>query len=282
MLLTGSFIAAIATILFTIDALIRDRSEFDYRAIRAIQEIDLPILEPVIRFADTLTSSLWAIGLWALLLVFFAVIRRSWLPALTVAVVPIAGAINWIIGQIVERPRPEAAQLIRAIDEIEATAFPSGHVVGAVVFYGVIFLLAGKIRTGAVRLSIRAGAVAIIVLTGFGRIWLGAHWVSDVTAAYALGLALLLALAWVYRRIDAAAGDLPFIHAVPIPHDPSIPSAHALTSTILFEGDVVTKIYAPGFVPRAIYWLSFQAEFPYIGNRDALEAAVLRRNLAGK
>ena len=282
MLLTGSLVAAIATILFTIDALIRHRSEFDYRAIRAIQELDLPILEPVIHFVDTLTSSLWAITLWALLLIFFAVIRRSWLPALTVAVVPVAGAINWIIGQIVERPRPEAAQLIRAIDEIEATAFPSGHVVGAIVFYGVLFLLAGRIRTSAVRLSIRAGAVAIIVLTGFGRIWLGAHWVSDVVTAYALGLSLLLALAWVYRRIDAVAGDLPFVHAVPVPHDESISSAHALTSTILFQDDVVTKIYAPGFLPRAIYWLSFQAEFPYIRNRDALDAAVLRRNLAGK
>lgn len=60
------------------------------------------------------------------------------------------------------------------------------------------------------------------------------------------------------------------------------PHTHALTSLVIFNGDSVSKVYAPGFMPRALYWLAYQAEFPYIRNRVALQAAVERRNLAGQ
>jgi hypothetical protein len=85
----------------------------------------------------------------------------------------------------------------------------------------------------------------------------------------------------VYRRIKAACAGIPLVQAAYVPHDESQPHAHALTSTILFNGDTVSKIYAPGLVPRALYWLAFQATFPYMRNQPALRAAVLRRNLAG-
>lgn len=71
------------------------------------------------------------------------------------------------------------------------------------------------------------------------------------------------------------------IHARPIPHDESQPHAHALTSLVLFNHSTVSKIYTPGLMPRALYWLAFQAPFPYEANLKALNAAVLRRNLAG-
>lgn len=95
------------------------------------------------------------------------------------------------------------------------------------------------------------------------------------------GLLSLGTLATVLRRLKVSCGDIAVIHAAYVPHDESQPHAHALTSTILFSESTVTKIYAPGLVPRAIYWLAFQAEFPYVRNEAALRAAVLRRNLAG-
>ncbi|MEZ4521485.1 MAG: phosphatase PAP2 family protein [Thermomicrobiales bacterium] len=281
-LVRGSIVMAALAVLMTVDALIRNRSAFDYRVIRAVQEIEGPYFRPILLFVSDLTGSFWAITLWASLLLYLAVALRSWLPALTVALIPLGGVVNWVIGHIVNRPKPEPEQLIRSMGPIDATAFPSGQVAGAVMFYGVIFLLARNIRFAPLRVPIQAAAVTIVLLAGPARIWFGVHWVSDVAAAYALGFSILLALVLFYRRLTTAAGDLPFIHAVPIPVDESIPRAHALTSTILFQDDVVTKIYAPGFLPRAVYWLSFQAEFPYIRNRLALDAAVLRRNLAGK
>jgi hypothetical protein len=98
---------------------------------------------------------------------------------------------------------------------------------------------------------------------------------------YALGGLGLVTLLWGCQRVARSNGAIPLLHAAYVPHDESRPHAHALTSTILFDGATVAKIYAPGFLPRALYWLAFQAEFPYIRNQAALRAAVLRRNLAG-
>ncbi len=274
-------IAAVLTLLLTADALIRERRDADYRLIRAVQEIDGPYLRPVLQFVNDLTGAFWQIALWAALLLYLATVLRSWLPVLTVALIPLGGAANWIISAIVDRPGPDPDRLVRSMGGINSAAFPSGSVVGAVIFYGVIFVLARKIQIVPLRMSIQAFAMSVIILAGPASIWFGAHWVSDIVAAYLLGLTILLALIWFYRTVEAAAGGLPFIHAKDLQFTESIPQAHALTSTILFQDDIVTKIYSPGFVPRAVYWLSFQAEFPYIRNRAALEAAVLRRNLAG-
>ena len=126
-------------------------------------------------------------------------------------------------------------------------------------------------------------AGVVIAVTGFARVWEGAHWPTDVIGAYAWGGLILVGIFAAYNRIEAAAGHLPFVHAGEVPHDESLRHAHALTSTVIFdeEAGTVSKVYNPGFVPRALYWLAFQAGFPYAGNRVALEAAVQRRNLAG-
>lgn len=84
------------------------------------------------------------------------------------------------------------------------------------------------------------------------------------------------------RAVEPRFRGIPLWHAAPVPHDESVPHVHALTSLVLFRPDgTVAKIYAPGIIPRLLYRLAFQAPFPYIENRMALEAAVLRRNLAG-
>jgi hypothetical protein len=81
--------------------------------------------------------------------------------------------------------------------------------------------------------------------------------------------------------VRSARHRVPLVHAAYVPHDESKPHAHALTSTIVFDGATVSKFYAPGLLPRLLYWLAFQAPFPYEHNQAALRAAVLRRNLAG-
>lgn len=84
------------------------------------------------------------------------------------------------------------------------------------------------------------------------------------------------------QRLKHRLLPIPLWHAVALPHDDSQPHAHALTSLILFrEDDTVAKMYAPGLIPRMLYWLAFQSSFPYMGNTAALDAAVFRRNVAG-
>ncbi len=69
------------------------------------------------------------------------------------------------------------------------------------------------------------------------------------------------------HRMEPTIAGIPLWHAAPMPHDESRPHAHALTSLIIFNGSIVSKIYAPGWIPRALYWLAFQAPFPSMRNR---------------
>lgn len=266
-------------LVLTVDALINARAFFDLAMLRAIQRVDLPLLDEVLSPIDWAASTEGGVAIWVLLLISF-VAARWWLPALAMLVIPAGGLVNEAIGMLTNHVRPTAEEVHRVIGETDAPSFPSGHVAGSVMLYGLLFVVADRISHRPIRIAVKATALTVIGTIGFARLWYGAHWPSDVVAAYALGALVLLPLAAVYRRLDAAVGRLPFIRAAVPAHDEAAPHAHALTSLVLFDEETVSKVYAPGFLPRAIYWAAFQAEFPYLRNEAALRAAQHRRNLA--
>lgn len=278
-------------VLLTIDAFLRERGDRDYRLLRAIARIDFPGMDPAMRFASELTGSFWAITLWAMLVAVF-LLTRHWLEATAMAAFPVVGGINSFVRAAVGRPRPEpwetglprlsTGEFVHFGAQNDFVSYPSGHVVGAVLLWGFLFLLAGGVRPAVLRIALRAACIVVIAASGLSRIWLAAHWTGDVVAAYALGGLALLFIGIMYRDLAPTVRGAPLVKAAPVPHDESQPHAHALTSTILFRNGEVTKVYNPGFIPRLVYWLSFQAPFAYAHNPLALEAAIARRNLAGR
>ncbi len=276
-------VAVAVSVFFAIvllDAMVRPLAGFDLPLIKRIQAVDLPGLGSFFEVIGHLTGSVGAIAVWALASVAFAT-RRIWSAALAMALMPIGGVLNTVIGELlVERTRPHLPELERTSLNFEERSFPSGHVEGAMLFYGLIFLLARRIEHRALRLAIQGGSVAIVAATAFSRVWQGAHWPSDVLAALLLGGMLAIALDEVARR-TSSLDKLPLIRAQRLDHNEATPHAHALTSLVLFQGATVAKVYAPGLLPRALYWIAFQAPFPYISNVNALWAAAYRRNLAG-
>lgn len=86
---------------------------------------------------------------------------------------------------LVTRARPDIADLLTGAP---GYAFPSGHSAQAVAAYGVIaYLLAGRLRIWGQRVSVWAVAVLVMALVGFSRLYLGAHWLTDVLGGFALG-----------------------------------------------------------------------------------------------
>lgn len=263
-----------------LDAMMRPLAGFDLPLIKRVQAVDLPGLDTYLSNVNHLTGSTGAIALWALATVAFAT-RRIWSAALAMALMPIGGVLNTVIGELlVTRTRPHLAELERTSLNFEERSFPSGHVEGAMLFYGLLFLLARRIENRSLRLAIQTGSVVIVVSTSFGRVWQGAHWPSDVLGAALLGGVLAIGLGEVADR-TRSLDKLPLIKAQWLDHNETSPHAHALTSLVLFQGTTVAKVYAPGLLPRALYWVAFQAPFPYISNVHALWAATYRRNLAG-
>jgi undecaprenyl-diphosphatase len=113
--------------------------------------------------------------------------RRRFAEAILVFVVVAGGqALGTLLKNLSVRQRPPAAQaLIRLPGNY---SFPSGHALAAVLLYGVLaFLVARAVNTRGERIAVAAVAVVLIVLVGVSRVYLGAHWPSDVVAAWVLG-----------------------------------------------------------------------------------------------
>lgn len=119
----------------------------------------------------------------------------------------------------VDRPRPNLA----------AWGFPSGHVLSLVVFFGLVAYLLWGSRIGRNWRCVAGGVGAGTVLAvAFSRLYLDAHWLSDVAAGFMLGLTYLLLTIWLveslgHRRLRRAVVPL-------IASDPAPAAASSLTA----------------------------------------------------
>ena len=203
---TAGLVSGVVFLVFLIDAMRRPPGTLDVESMRAIQRFDLPYLNAFLERLDLLTDSAGAVAAWGLACVVCFAARR-WLPLLGFLTLPTAGLINEGVGIfLVTRVRPHLDVLTRRSENWEERSFPSGHVVGVVLLYGFLWFLAGRLRSSHLRMAVRLVCGAIIFLTGFDRVWGGAHWPSDVVAAYALGTALLCALILAYRYAETHLG----------------------------------------------------------------------------
>jgi undecaprenyl-diphosphatase len=70
-------------------------------------------------------------------------------------------------------------------------SFPSGHAMGAMVIYGMLtYLLILQFKQNISKIIVLF-MVALILLIGFSRLYLGVHYFSDVMAGYIVGLGWL-------------------------------------------------------------------------------------------
>src|SRR3954452_4573764 len=112
--------------------------------------------------------------------------------ALTLAVG--GGAVlDLALNHIFHRQRPV---LENPLVTLSSWGFPSGHTMGATIFYGVLALIVTYwIRGWRRRVWIGSAVAFVIALIGASRIYLGAHYFTDVIGAVAVGLAWL-AFSW--------------------------------------------------------------------------------------
>ena len=122
------------------------------------------------------------VGLWAACfgMVLWRRHERFWL--LTLALTVGGGMLlNQGLKLLYRRARPV---LDDPLVMLHSFSFPSGHTAGATLFYGVLAgYLAYVVRTRAERTGVIAAAIALVALVGASRVYLGAHYLSDVVAA---------------------------------------------------------------------------------------------------
>ena len=114
------------------------------------------------------------------------------------------GIINWASKELLNRDRPPAVIRHPYVSETNES-YPSGHTMGSTAVYGMMGLALVKLmkrrRYQALILTVTALWVAAI---GFSRIYLRAHWFSDVVGGGLLGLAYL----WFFLAMIRSRGWL--------------------------------------------------------------------------
>lgn len=118
----------------------------------------------------------------------------------------LAGAGIWLtlaVGSLLklsfgrERPLTEYAANLR----IDTFSFPSGHTSGATVAYGLLAYLAWQLLPQPWGYVVAALCVLVIIAVGVSRVYLGAHFPSDVVAGWVLGVVGLLIIVFVVRPL---------------------------------------------------------------------------------
>ena len=101
----------------------------------------------------------------------------------------VSTALSEGVKYLVERPRPPGLALISLP---ASTSFPSGHAMAGIVLAGTLALM--LIASRAPRLVRVSGSVAVLavgLVVGLSRVYLGVHYFSDVLASWCLGATLV-------------------------------------------------------------------------------------------
>jgi membrane-associated phospholipid phosphatase len=132
--------------------------------------------------------------------IVLCIVRRLWLEAALFTGAGMFAAVQYTMRESIHRPFPG---FDNSPDPVEVfpvgDSFPSGHVFGEVIVYGLIFVLADRLFPWwPLAWTARVACVAIIVTGMPARLATGSHWPSDVIGSVLLAFIYLIPALWLY------------------------------------------------------------------------------------
>ncbi|WP_020571400.1 phosphatase PAP2 family protein [Neolewinella persica] len=173
---------------------------FDVRMSTRVQRYQSEWLDQlmwIISWFATIPGGLITVGTSCLTFLILRKRREALFLVMSLGAIPIIS----LIKRLFDRTRP-TADLVRVIREFQNASFPSGHVTFYVVFFGFLALLVYRNKHWPVWVRRLVGGLSIflIITIPFSRMYLGAHWFTDVVGGFLLGLLLLIGLVSWYSR----------------------------------------------------------------------------------
>ncbi|MCR6663780.1 MAG: bifunctional DedA family/phosphatase PAP2 family protein [Luteimonas sp.] len=130
-----------------------------------------------------------AVGLTLLWLAW----RRRWLAAAHwLAALAFGLVLTTLLGAVIDMPRPPTAH--------GGFGFPSVGITMCTIVFGFFAVLIARELPGRSRVWPYLVSGVVVAILGFARLYLGAHWLSDIVGGMLLGVVWLLVLGIAYRR----------------------------------------------------------------------------------
>jgi membrane-associated phospholipid phosphatase len=179
----------------------------------------------------------WATGFWeglttlasptylTIIGIVFALVwawwrKELWRPGLLIAAMVATVAVCAVVKHVAARPRPATVDMVMGPDN--SFSFPSGHTMGAAVFILVLgYLMLSRHNSAVRRVVLLLAVVVLIPAVAASRLYLGYHWLTDVTASVTLAIALLGVIiavdVWLpLRRLSIVAPQPTGAHRAPV------------------------------------------------------------------
>ncbi|MFW5470986.1 phosphatase PAP2 family protein [Knoellia sp. CPCC 206435] len=175
-----------------------------------ISVVDQPVLDAAVAartpFRSELATDFTDVGgpvvmpiLTVLVAGGLALVWRRWTPVILMAIASLGSLAMTVTGkQLTGRARPPESLAVPPFES--SPSFPSGHTLNATVILGLTaYLFALWINRKRWRAVVVLVLGLLIVLMGLSRVFLGHHWLTDVVAGWAVGLAWLASVVTGHR-----------------------------------------------------------------------------------
>jgi membrane-associated phospholipid phosphatase len=148
---------------------------------------------------------------WVRFVVFLPVLvwliwrRLWWTVAWVLTAIVLVGPLTTALKEYFGRIRPPFEE---GGARYESLSFPSGHSSGIATLVAVALVLAWPLLSARARHWALAVGIALVVLVGLTRLWLGVHYLSDVVGGWSLGLAWTLGTALLFGALPGGRAAL--------------------------------------------------------------------------
>jgi len=118
--------------------------------------------------------------------------------------------LNSLVKVLVNRPRP-TAMTVKVIEAAGGTSFPSGHVMSYMAFWGLLFVVVACVfkRKSWWQKAVLLISALFVVLIGPSRVYVGAHWATDVLGSYLLEGSLICLAVILYLKVKVLLPEFP-------------------------------------------------------------------------
>ena len=160
-----------------------------------LQSLRTPVIDQVMVAITELGDAAVVIPVLLVTLVWLAW-QRAWRAAIYgFAAVAGASLFAFLMKITLQQTRPDAI-----FAGWNSYSFPSGHATASAALYGFLVVLICREVGVRARVAVTLAAVLLVGAIAFSRLYLGAHWLSDVTAGLAFGVAWVALLGIVYLQ----------------------------------------------------------------------------------
>ena len=190
------FIAFTAVVYFLPTSII------DIEFTEEVQEQSGPVLDTLMKAISWFGNTPVALTtVFATALLFYLFRFRN--EALFVVSTLAASLITFGIKFVIDRPRP-TKDLVDIVQVAKHQSFPSGHTAHYVVFFGFLIYIMLRFPdiNKVLRVTVIIFSLFLIVTVPLSRVYLGAHWFTDVAGGFVLGLMVLYAVIRFYLKTE--------------------------------------------------------------------------------